>query len=97
MDKKKSLTKRQIVANIAKLAGMTHQKTQEVIQLFLDSMAQALVEDARLEFRDFGTFQPVLRKAKQGRHLNKNEPIAIPAHYSVKFTPGKKLSKQLNT
>lgn len=94
--KKKSLTKRQMVSSIAKAAGMTHKKTQEVIQLFLDSIAQALVENTRLEFRDFGTFQPVLRQEKQGRHLSKNESLIIPAHKTVKFTPGKKLSEQLN-
>lgn len=90
-NKKKTLTKRQLVDVVAKIVGLTGKKTQEVVQVFLDSIASHLLEGSRLEFRDFGTFEPVVRQAKQGRDLQNNRPLEIPAYTTVKFTPGKKL------
>ena len=65
---------------------------KNVIQSFLDEMTDILSEGNRLEFRDFGVFEVVMRKKKIGRNpKNASVPIVIPARPAVKFTSGKKM------
>ena len=67
-------------------------KKEEFIQSFLDMMTDSLSSGERLEFRDFGVFEVVLRKQKVGRNpKDADVPIIIPARNAVKFTPGKKM------
>ena len=69
---------------------------RNIIQAFLDMMTDCLVEGDRLEFRDFGVFEVVVRKQKVGRNpKNALVPIIIPARPAVKFTPGKKMRKRI--
>jgi len=54
----------------------------------------SLSEGDRFEFRDFGVFEVVERKAKIGR--NPKSPatsIPIPARRAVKFSPGRKMKQ----
>ena len=95
MKPKNTITKRHLVEVAASVTGTTQKKTYEVIEVFLDSIAQVLADGGRLELRDFGVFEPVVRKAKQGRDLQNNQSVEIPSHTTVKFTPGKKLRSQL--
>lgn len=92
--KKKTLTKRHMIDSVAKTVGMPYQKAREVVQLFLDSITHALSEGHRLEFRNFGVFDTVIREPKQGRNLQTNQPLVIPSRKIVTFTPGKSLRKQ---
>jgi integration host factor subunit beta len=85
-------TKKQLVSTIA---TKTHQHPNEVraiIQAFLDSITEFLCTGDRLEFRDFGVFEVVVRKQKIGRNpKNAKVSIVIPERRAVKFTPGKKM------
>lgn len=83
-----TLTKRKIVEQVAKAVGLPCQKTQEVVQVFLEHITHALHEGQRVEFRGFGSFEGVLRKSKLGRNMHTGGPVAIPAYTTVKFTPG---------
>jgi len=69
-----------------------------VVQSFLDKVTESLSNGERLEFRDFGVFEVVLRKKKIGRNPKKaSEPIEIPARNAVKFSPGKKMRQIIET
>ena len=90
----KTITKKQIVQEIARRRGMDPKDVQRVVQEFLDSVTERLGEGNRFEFRDFGIFEIVRREKKVGR--NPKAPgasIVIPARNGVKFTPGKKLKR----
>lgn len=86
-----TLTKRKIVEQVAKAVGLPCQKTQEVVQVFLEHITHALHEGRRVEFRGFGSFEGVMRKPKLGRNMHTGEVVEIPAYTKVKFTPGKLL------
>ena len=64
----KTITKKQIVHDIALKKGIDPKEVQRIIQAFLDSVTENLSEGNRFEFRDFGIFEVVLRKAKIGRN-----------------------------
>ena len=90
----KTITKKQIVHEIARRRGMDPKDVQRVVQEFLNSVTESLGEGNRFEFRDFGIFEVVLRKAKVGRNPKSPEKaIPIPPTRVVKFTPGKKMKR----
>ena len=91
---KKTMTKKKLIQSISQDKKIHPNEVRHVIQAFLDQMTQSLAEGERLEFRDFGVFEVVVRKRKIGRNpKNAAVPIIIPARYAVKFTPGKKMRK----
>ncbi|MGR3973256.1 MAG: HU family DNA-binding protein [Candidatus Rhabdochlamydia sp.] len=90
-----TMTKRELIANISQKQGINPYEVRDIIQAFLEEMAESLGNKKRLEFRDFGVFELVERKQKIGRNPKQADvAIVIPARYAVKFTPGKRL-KQL--
>lgn len=59
---------------------------------FLDSVTENLLEGNRFEFRGFGVFEVVERKAKIGRNPKSPQtPIHIPERKAIKFSPGRKM------
>ena len=90
----KTITKKQIVQEIARRRGMDPKDVQRVVQEFLNSVTESLGEGNRFEFRDFGIFEIVRREKKVGRNPKAPKTsIVIPARNAVKFTPGKKLKR----
>ncbi len=68
----------------------------EIMQAMLDYMAEAMVEGRHIEFRDFGVFEVVERKARVGRNpRNPDETYEIPPRKVVKFKMARKLMDQL--
>jgi len=97
-DKKTTMTKKKLINAIAQEKGIHPSDVRQVIQAFLDKMTESLSNKARLEFRDFGVFEVVKRKKKVGRNpKNASVPIIIPERFAVKFSPGKKMRKLIET
>ena len=84
------MTKKEIVKTISEEIGLTQLKTKEIVQKTFDAIVKALVEEKRIELRNFGVFAPVMRRARIGR--NPNNPgveIRIPEKWVADFKPGK--------
>jgi nucleoid DNA-binding protein len=91
-----TITKKKLIQVISQERGIHPNDVRNVIQSFLDTMTDYLSQGDRLEFRDFGVFEIVVRKQKIGRNpKNAGVPIVIPARPAVKFTAGKKMRKML--
>lgn len=87
-------TKKDLVQEIASDNKLHPSQVKTVVQSFLDKMMECLSEGERLEFRHFGVFEIVARKAKVGRNPKKADvAIMIPPRKAVKFTPGKKMKE----
>lgn len=98
IDKKKTITKKNLINSISQEKGIHPNDVRHVIQAFLDKMTDCLSQGERLEFRDFGVFEVVERKQKIGRNpKNASVPILIPRRNAVKFTPGKKMREVIET
>ncbi|CAM0117067.1 HU family DNA-binding protein [Rhabdochlamydiaceae symbiont of Dictyostelium giganteum] len=91
-----TMTKKELIANISQKQGVELYEVRDILQAFLEEMAESLGEKKRIEFRDFGVFELVERKQKIGRNPKQADvAIVIPARYAVKFTPGKKLKQRI--
>lgn len=91
-----SITKKRLISEIYEKEKIHPRKIRIVLEAFLELVSSHVTAGDRLEFRDFGVFERVLRKPKIGRNPKKAEvPIPIPERYVVKFTPGKKMKHLL--
>jgi DNA-binding protein HU-beta/integration host factor subunit alpha len=85
-----SLTKRELVLRISEDLGyVNQQQVFEIVQHVLDGMAEAMLAGRHIEFRDFGVFEVLVRKARIGRNPNRpQDTVTIPARKVIKFRPG---------
>jgi len=67
-----------------------------VVQQFLDEITTELAQNNRLEFRDFGVFEPRTRKARTAQNPKTLEKVQVPAKRSVKFKMGRMMRERLN-
>lgn len=97
----KNLTKRNIVLAIHEKIHMKYNEIaqtqiQEIVQLTMETIADALKEGRNVELRNFGVFEVQHRKSRIGRNPNRPEKdVIIPAHNVIKFKAGKNLKEKM--
>lgn len=90
------MTKAELVAQIAKDAGITKTAAATAVNSFLGNIQKELKKkDGKVTIIGFGTFSKVRRKARKGRNPQTGEAIKIKASNTVKFKPGKKLKESV--
>ena len=89
------MTKKEIVKAIADELGLTQTAVKEVVQMTFDHIVDTLVEDRRIELRNFGVFEVKRRAARQARNPKTGEPVAVKARYVVSFKPGKEMEERV--
>jgi DNA-binding protein HU-beta len=87
------LNKGDLVAKIAKDAGITKSEAEAAFNSLFGSITASLKKKQKVTIVGFGTYSVVLRKARVGRNPRTGTPIRIPAHRVPKFTPGSELKK----
>lgn len=87
-----TLTKRDLVVQIAEETDIKQQDVLDIVQRTLDHIAEALAKGDKVELRNFGVFEVKLRKARIGRNPNAPETdVPIPERSIVKFKAGKEM------
>ena len=90
-----TVTKRELVQRIAEKTGAQQILAKEVIQGFLDEIIVELARGNRLEFRDFGVFEPKEKARRVARNPRTGERVDVPAKTTVKFKVGRLMKKQI--
>ena len=62
------MTKKEIVKQIADKTNLTQLMTKEIVQLTFDAIVDTLLEDGRIELRNFGVFEVKRRRARKARN-----------------------------
>ena len=89
-----AMTKRDLVIKVSKDVKLTQNDVAAVIQKTLDNITDELAKGNSIEFRNFGVFEIMRRKARVGRNPNDPEKeVPIPERAVVKFKPGKEMRK----
>ena len=89
------MTKKEIVKQISERIGLTQLKTKEIVQLTFDAIVDTLIEDTRIELRNFGVFQVKKRKARKARNPRTGEKVDVPPKNVVTFKPGKEMEERV--
>ena len=90
-----TVTKRELVQRIAEKTGAQQILAKEVIQGFLDEIIVELARGNRLEFRDFGVFEPKEKAKRVARNPRTGESVNVPAKTTVKFKVGRLMKKKI--
>lgn len=79
-----------------KYGEIAQTQIQEIVQLTMETIADALQEGRNVELRNFGVFEVQHRKSRIGRNPNRPEKdVIIPAHNVIKFKTGKGLKQKM--
>jgi len=89
------VTKKEIVKTISEEIGLTQLKTKEIVQKTFDSIVDALVEEKRIELRNFGVFEVKQRAARKARNPRTGEKVFVPEKFVVTFKPGKEMEARV--
>jgi integration host factor subunit beta len=89
------VTKKEIVKTISDEIGLTQLKTKEIVQKTFDAIVETLVEDHRIELRNFGVFEVKRRAARKARNPRTGEKVFVPAKFVVTFKPGKEMEEKV--
>jgi len=89
------VTKKEIVKTISDEIGLTQLKTKEIVQKTFDAIVETLVEDRRIELRNFGVFEVKKRAARKARNPRTGEKVFVPEKFVVTFKPGKEMEERV--
>ncbi|MFM7843364.1 MAG: HU family DNA-binding protein [Planctomycetota bacterium] len=89
------MTKKEIVKTISESIGMTQLKTKEIVQKTFDAIVETLVEERRIELRNFGVFEVKKRAARKARNPRTGERVDVPQKFVVTFKPGKEMEEKV--
>lgn len=89
------MTKKEIVRTIADEIGLTQLKTKEIVQKTFDAIVETLVEDHRIELRNFGVFEVKKRAARKARNPRTGEKVEVAEKFVVTFKPGKEMEERV--
>lgn len=90
------LTKADLVEGVASSANLSKKESEAIVNIFLQSMVEALQGGEGIELRGFGSFRFRQRGSRSGRNPRTGESVQVPAKRVVFFKMGKELKKLIN-
>ena len=87
-----NMSKKEFVDAYAKATGETKKRSEELVNQFLDTVEDTLLNGDSVQFVGWGTFEVKERAARTGINPQTKKEIKIPAKKVVKFKVGKKLA-----
>ena len=89
------MTKKEIVKQISERAKLTQLKTKEIVQWTFDAIVETLIEEGRIELRNFGVFEVKRRKARKARNPRTGARVEVEPKNVVTFQPGKEMEERV--
>ena len=83
------MTKKDIVRQIADDVQVPQIKCKKIVQETFNAIIQTLLEEGRIELRNFGVFEVKRRKSRRAHNPKTGEPVSVEAKNVVTFQPGK--------
>ncbi len=91
-----TVTKKELIDQIAESTQAKRILVKQIIQSFLDEITEQLKKGNRLEFRDFGVFETRIRTARVAQNPKTLERVNVPAKRTVKFKMGRLMRENLS-
>ena len=90
------MNKVELVAEIAKKAGISQKDAAAALKAFTDTVEAELKKGEKVQLVGFGTFEVSKRAARTGRNPQTGAEMKIPASKTPKFKAGKAFKDLLN-
>lgn len=92
----KEMTKYELIDEIAEKACCTKIDATNMLNAFIDTVTEQLVQGNKVKLIGFGTFEVRDRKGREGRNPRTGEPIEIADSKVPAFKAGVILKKRIN-
>jgi nucleoid DNA-binding protein len=89
------VTKRDIVKTLADKFALSQVDARKIVQGTFDAIVTTLVEQGRIELRNFGVFEVKTRRPRRARNPRTGEPVEVPARRVVTFKPGRLMESRI--
>ena len=89
------MTTADIVSEIAKNTGVEKVQVQAIVEAFMESVKDSLIQNNNVYLRGFGSFVVKKRAKKVARNISKNTTITIPEHNIPAFKPAKSFAAKV--
>lgn len=86
------MTKAEIVSEIARNTGIEKVLVAEVVESFMESVKDSMIDGDNIYLRGFGSFILKSRAEKVARNIGHNTAITVPAHNIPAFKPSKEFA-----
>ncbi len=97
MAQNETLSKSDIIDQIAGEADMAKKDVKTVVDHFLEAISNQLNSGGKVQLTGFGTFEVRERQAREGVKPGTSEKIQIPASKAPAFKAGKSLKEVVNS
>jgi nucleoid DNA-binding protein len=94
--KESFMTKKEIAKKISEQSGITVLLALEAVQMVFDGITETLVDEGRIELRNFGVFEVKKRRARKARNPHTGESVSVPERSVVTFKPGREMEERVN-
>ncbi len=83
------MNKGELVDAVAEKASVTKKEADTIISAAIESIMEAVSGNDKVTLVGFGSFEPRVRKAREGRNPKTNEKMVIPETTVPAFSAGK--------
>jgi nucleoid DNA-binding protein len=86
----------ELIQQVADEANLTKAQTQDAVRALLKTIMQVVADGDKVTLVGFGSFDPKVRSAREGRNPKTGESIDIPAATVPTFSAGKTFREAVN-
>ena len=90
------MIKADLINKIAKEMNISKQEAEVGVNLFFQTIKEAIERGEEIELRGFGSFRFRQREARSGRNPRTGEPVQVPSKKVLYFKPSKHLKNLFN-
>ena len=91
------MNKSEMIEELAAQANVHHKVAETIINLVINSMKEALINNDRIELRGFGSFHIEHYDAYIGRNPKTGDSIKVPPKKLPFFKVGKEFKEKINS
>ena len=89
------MTKTELVSQIAEKTGVSRKEVAIVVESFMETVKESLLNREHISLRGFGSFIIKHRAEKTARNIQKNTTVTIAAHDFPSFKPAKEFVEKM--
>ncbi len=90
------MIKADLINKISRDMNIPKQEAEQGVNLFFDSIKEAILRGEEIEVRGFGSFRFRQRTGRTGRTPRTGTPVSVPPKKVLYFKPSKQLKELLN-
>jgi integration host factor subunit beta len=90
------MIKADLINKISRHMDIPKQEAEEGVNLFFQTIKDAILKGEEIEIRGFGSFRFRKRPSRSGRNPRTGEPVKVPPKKVLYFKPSKLLKELIN-